>query len=247
MKPACTLRAAGLAVALAVGSAGAGHAEPFQLTSSGVWTAVEPSGLTSLSGLGTNEITFGDPAGSQPSAYRFEGTTVGPLTQAELLGGTFPIGDFIHENFPIFPPSITSATLQVSLNIDDLGNGETTQDFTFQFMHNETPNFPGGDTCPDTGVPTADVPAGCPDVVSLDNMFSQQSVVIDGVERFLQIVGFIDENGMLVDEFVTRENQENVATLLVQFAEPVSEPAPLAFLGAGLVLLGWQHARRRKG
>ena len=245
MEPRRIAGAAGLGMAIALAAAGAVRAEPFLLSSSGIWTGAVPADLATLGGIGTNEITFGEPVDTRPSAYRFEGTTVGPITEMELLGGTFPIGDFIHENFPINLPSTASATLQVTLNIDDLGNGSTTQVFTFQFLHNETPNFPPGGTCPDTGLATADFPAGCPDVVTLDNAFSQQSVVINGVERFLQIVGFIDGEGELVDRFVTRENQENLATLLVRFVQPVSEPAPMAVLGAGLALLGWRYSRPR--
>lgn len=259
MKVTSTLAAAAIAFGVAGSLAVPASAEPFQITSSGIWTATVPPQVgdpDTLTGLNTNEIRWGTPdGGGQKSGYRFQGLgpggahpTLNVNTLTELLSGQFDVGDFTHINFPITGGSITNAQLKVTINLADTGAG-TNQvlNFTFNFTHNETDNFPspaGTGSCPDTG--TTPVPAvGCPDVVGLQTLFSNEVVNIGGVDRVLEIIGFVPgHSGSPVSQFITQENQENLASLLVRFSTPIDEPATLALLGLGLLGLGWQHRRR---
>lgn len=249
---------------LAVGALGAlatdVRAAPFEITTSGIWTATLPPQVGSpdtLTGIGTNEIRWGvaEPGG-QKSGYRFLGlgpTGAHPAAQFAdldaLLAAQFDVGDFTHINFPITGGSITQASLQMTMTIQDTGVGGGSQvlNFSFNFTHNETDNTPGatGDPCPITGVPQPS--DGCPDIVGLQTVFSQEIVNIGGQQLVLEILGFVPGHaGSPISEFLTSENAENLASLVVRFSAPIPEPATLGILGLGLAALGWQQRRRRR-
>ncbi|MGE0745778.1 MAG: THxN family PEP-CTERM protein [Rhodospirillales bacterium] len=247
---------------LAVGTLGAfatqTQAAPFEITTSGIWTATMPPVVgtpDTLEGIGTNEIRWGNPAEGQKSGYRFLGlgpTGAHPAAQFAdldaLLAAEFDVGDFTHINFPITGGSITQASLQMTMTITDIAGGAPqVLNFSFNFTHNETDNFPGslGDACPTTGVPQPAV--GCPDIVGLQTVFSQEIVNIGGQQLVLEILGFVPGHaGSPISQFLTSENTENLASLVVRFSAPIPEPATLGILGLGLAALGWQQRRRRR-
>ncbi|MFE1744049.1 THxN family PEP-CTERM protein [Coleofasciculus sp. H7-2] len=188
------------------------------LTTSGIWSSVveEASGFSYLNGVGTNQISWGIPYNTQgfQSGYRFDssGTTYLPFN-----GSYFALGAFTHYNYPISGYSIRSANLKLTLNI----NG-TNVEFNFLFSHNETQNEGVNGVCPVT--PGYAPP--CPDVIAIANVQSQESVMINGKQYVLYILGFL-QNGQIVNQFITFENQLNSAQLFGQLVEaqsPVARP-----------------------
>jgi hypothetical protein len=213
----------------------AGAASAASLTTSGTWTDVDPDNTVGITGLGTDEISWGTPpVGGSQSGYKFVG--VGPETvdPADLVAAPFALGTFTHNNFPISgipdPSSITGATLNVDLTLDAFS---TT--FTFNFNHNETPN---SGTCDPAS--QLQPPVSCPDVVTFeDNGVSSEFITLDGVDYNLTLSGFVAAGTSdLVSQFITEEGGENVATLKAQLTkvevESVPEPASLL----GLVAIG---------
>ncbi len=214
--------------------AGSAHAVLF--TSNGVWTSVQENdgAVANVAGLTTNRVSWGTfPDGSQSSAYVFDGAAGDAPTDNSL----FALGDFTHENFEIFSPSITGADLALNLMFE----GPVTETFSYFFEHNETPNSA---PCDPTGLTV------CPDVVSIPSAASTETVVLDGIEYLLFIEGFSEDGGSTITPgFITEEFQENQATLYarLEVVPPTEIPLPnaLALLGIGLLAFGVRRNRRR--
>lgn len=235
-----TLNFLGVAATLAMAIGSTGMAQAASVTTSGTWTSVtladpDPSGT--LSGVGTSQVEWGVEAGNGKSGYNFTGLTV----DAPLDGSSFLLGTFTHNNFPIFPPSITGANLAVNFT------GAFSKAFNFAFNHNETPNPGNGfGFCPDT--PAYGTP--CPDIVSIPSLVSQELVSIGGFDYNLTIEGFKpDANSSPVSQFITIEGQANSAGLygkLVQVqATPNPVPEPMTIL-ASTAALAFGGALKRK-
>ena len=233
MKKVC-IPALTAAAFLAISTA---HAIPF--VSSGNWTSVggNPSAgptFLDLDGLAGNErVEFGTPFGTVndgPSAYVFTGENPGeaPLDSTEFLLGTFT-----HENFTIRLPSITDASLGISLDFGAAGS----QNFSFNFAHNETRN--GAEPC---AIPGTNQP--CPDGVSIPDAQSTETITIDGVTYQLMITGF-QQNGEIVEEFITEEGQPNSAGLYAKLVEVQQVPVPSTLALFSAALFGLGAARRR--
>ena len=181
----------------------------FLVSTVGVWSNVveEVAGATFLTGLGTNQISWGQsnyPGGQ--SSYYFEGISAASVS---LDGSYFVLGTFVHHNYPVYGYSIRSATLQLTVTI----NGVEVN-FSFQLNHNEVPNEGIHGACPQT--PGFGPP--CPDTVAINNSQSQETVVIDGKQYALCLAGF-SQNNQAGSQFVTLENQANAVQLLGQFVE----------------------------
>lgn len=208
------------------------------VSTSGVWSSVEEDdgAVADILGLGTNNVTWGEPfpagATTPSSGYVFDG--IAPPVDVPTDGSVFMLGEFTHDNFPIFLPSITGATLELTL--DFAGDDSM---FTYFFEHDETPNE---GTCDPAGATT------CPDVVSIPDASSTETVTIGGDTFLLTIVGFSEDGGMtIVDEFITEEGLSNSAELFARF-DPVEvpAPAPLAALALTLLLTGFAARRTRR-
>lgn len=257
-----TLLATALIAAAAL-SAPAAMADPFDITNTGNWTAI--NGGVNINGLNTPSIKWGTPNNPQNLQSGYDWTPL-PVTGITDLTDTsgFVIGRFTHNNFTIGgggAPSTVTLTLDVTVT-DQLGPTDlATPQFTFVFNHNETDNLigsPPGTICPDTGIP---VPAvGCPDIVSLPSAFAPQLVDLGAAGiKTMQILGFLLDDGdgvyepltdtTLVSEFITTEAAANHAYLLVTFSDPppqAPEPASIGLLGLGILGLSWMGYRRRK-
>ena len=177
--------------------------------SSGIWSSAieEVVGGSYLQGIGTNQIGWGISyyQGFQ-SAYRFDGVS---SVSVILNGSTFMLGSFTHFNYPIVSPSITSANLAIALYISGVNVR-----FSFRFRHIETANQGVSGSCPTT---PGMIPP-CPDVVFVENPQSPETVVINGKQYALNIVGFW-QNNQLVRQMVTIENQLNTAQVFARFLE----------------------------
>jgi hypothetical protein len=204
----------------------------------GVWTS--SVGGSNVNGVGTNTLSWG--GGNPQSSYVFTGDAP-PAFGGILPGAVFDLGTFTHNNFPILLPAISMATLAVdvtgTLFLDGVNSGVFSIMSTFDFEHNETPNsLP----CDPTGATI------CPDVVTLMlNEGASETIEIDGVSYILDITGFV-VGGVLVDQYVTEENQENDAILQGRFREVTSVipvPAALPLFLSALAGFGFMSRRRR--
>lgn len=210
-----TLSFFGVATAVTMSLASAGMAQAISIQTSGVWTSVTPAGITTVNGIDTNTVSWGGSAGSGQSSYVFNG--VNTFT-APIDGTDFLLGTFTHNNLPVFPPSITGANLALSLS------GDVNKTFNFFFNHNETTNEPNSGVCSST--PGFVTP--CPDVVSIPNTASSETITIGGHEYILAISGFLNQEESLVNQFITKENQANSAQI---FGRLQKVPEPLTMLG----------------
>ncbi|WP_200817684.1 choice-of-anchor K domain-containing protein, partial [Calothrix rhizosoleniae] len=157
------------------------------ITTSGIWTSVKKDGQGVVSGIGTNEISWGNPTiNNKQSSYVFAGTDTSlGLDEDELLG------TFTHNNFPITDYSITEANLALDLNI-----GGSSHLFNLSFKHEETPN--------DSSHPE--------DIVSIPSIYSTELFDINGEIYKLVVSGF-HQNDHLTNEFITEENMANSAKI----------------------------------
>lgn len=211
---------------------GAGAAGAVPVVSDGVWTALDPAvGVANVTGLNTNRVSWGEPGFDRSSAFVFDGASV----DAPLDGSLFALGDFTHENFPIFPPAIQSADLGIS--IDFVSEG-INQMFNYTFELDETPNITGSCVYPGITV--------CPDRVTIPNASSTETVELGGIEYVLAIVGFSTDGGTTItDGFITEEDSDNVATLYARLVEhQVPEPGVLSLIGLGLIAFGVKNRKR---
>jgi len=207
----------------------------------GTWTSATttPSGGVSGSQIGTNLISWGDPAtpGGAQSSFQFNGNApafVNPNVAFEL-------GTFTHSNQPIFlaGPLLTAATLKVVFEGKADGNPFSATS-VFNLTHNETPNAcSSGANCSD-------------DIVTfVTNPSATTSVLIANVLYSFTFTGF-DYGGSPLTQFFTKEGQLNFAKLYGSFTSSSSIPSvpipgalPLFASGlAGLGLLAWRRKRK---
>lgn len=226
-----SIKSLGIAASLTTALGYGGIAQAATVSTSGIWTNVDPANTVGLTGVGTNQISWGTPANSQnaKSSYVFTGVTNAsvPIPPPSI---NFLLGTFTHNNFTIAgepePSSIEGADLKLTLS------GDINQMFTFSFDHNETQNNQPGSVCT--------IPPGfaepCPDIVSfLNNGISEESITIGGVEYKLLLSGFL-QNNTLVNQFITTEAQANSAQLFGRLERADAIPEPLTILGAGTAL-----------
>jgi hypothetical protein len=206
----------------------------------GAWTSVSGS-PSDLTGLNSNQISFGRPAtsGGSQSSYLFQSSGLsGPFS----AGNTFNLGTFTHFNLPIYGNSITGATLSLTVSGHASDGSTFSLTSSFVFHHNETPNI--------------GPPGCCADIVTaLSNPASAQILNIDGANYRFGFGGFL-VGGLPMTEFDTVEGLTNSADILGSFealgsrstASPV--PGPMAGGGGvgifGLVLGSFFVCMRRR-
>jgi len=225
-------------IATAITLAYTPSAQAIIINSAGTWS--NPTGTASnVNGVGTNQISWGDPADQNQSSYVFTGNSGANIANGSIDGSIFDIGLFTHNNFPIYNFDFTGANLNIGLNIfDDAMNLLVNENFNFAFTHYESPNI---GTCNPIGTTT------CPDVVSIPAATATELVTLFGDTYELELLGFRNGAGNIVTEFITEENQVNTATLLgsLNLVRQVPEPSIIALLIPGFAL-SLLFSRRRK-
>lgn len=187
---------------------------------------------------GNEEIRWGEPLNDGQSGYRFD--SAAPISGI-VIDTDFTLGDFTHFNFPIKSGgAITSAQLDLSVDMTIDGNPLSEGPFTFSFLHTETPN--SADPCAEGGTNP------CPDLVGISSLTSSDTFLIDGVAYTIDLTGFLLGDGTTVTEFLTDEKETNTAELLgVITLASVPEPSVLALLGLGFIsIFGVSRAAKKK-
>jgi uncharacterized repeat protein (TIGR01451 family) len=169
---------------------------------------------TIVNGVPTSSLSWGNASGQTgQSGYDFTRGNPGAQTLPPVPTPFFPLGTFTVRNFPISDPALTAAQLDVVLvlNVDGVQTGPLA--FTFQFYQDETPN--DLNPCPYPTPPGE----GCTDRVTFSALAKPTTFKVNGVDYTLSM-SFLDSNGNPVSEFITREDQINVANLVGQFTLP---------------------------
>ncbi|WP_017663057.1 choice-of-anchor K domain-containing protein [Baaleninema simplex] len=191
-------------------------------TTSGTWIgAIGVKGtpdVTDLTGLNTNQISWGKPSkGNNPtkdfnpdlkqSSYVFEGSK---STNIPLDGTDFELGTFHHLNYTITGDNnLAKATLHVEVTI---AKNPIKGQFNLQFEHDETPNDP------DTNIG--------PDLVAIPKIDVVGTLKIDDKEYKVVIQGFLNTaTKARQTKFTTKEGEDNEAIIIAKLVEvPVPPP-----------------------
>jgi uncharacterized repeat protein (TIGR01451 family) len=178
----------------------------------------QPGDPVILNGNPTSTIRWG--ADTPQSGYDFNAAN--PLPPPFELPGPLPffsLGSFVHHNFVVGDPSLTSVQLDVVLVISVDGVPRPPLTFTYTFNHVETPN--DLDPCPFDPVPPD---AGCSDRVSIVASPTPTTFNVDGVDYTLGL-NFLDPDGNPVSQFITSEGGvTNTTGLVGQFTPPPGTP-----------------------
>lgn len=178
----------------------------------------DPGDPVITNGAPTSIIRWGD--GAPQSGYDFNAAD--PLPPPFQLPGPLPffsLGSFVHNNFAVDDPSLTSVQLDVVLVISVDGVPRPPLTFTYTFNHVETPN--NLDPCPFDPTPP---PAGCSDRVSIVASPTPTTFNVDGVDYTLAM-NFLDPMGNPVSQFITSEGGvTNTTGLVGTFTPPPGTP-----------------------
>ena len=208
------LRSFSIAAALAVFAVPATAATLTVNSAKGTWQTTDPG----VTGSGGNLIQWGISTGAGKSGYQYSS----PLVPFNIVDDEeFELGTFTHKNNPITGPvenDLYNADLLIEIVIAGV---EDTINLNFSFQHLETDNLETdtqGTDCANGFAQGEGLNSpGCADrVTATFNEASSSSFILDGFEYTLSFSGFM-YGGDLLDEFWTREQQDNSAQLIGSF------------------------------
>ena len=147
----------------------------------------------------------------------------------------FELGRLRHFNTPILLTSgPLSVDLAVTLDFSDPVGVSQTFETTIGIVEN----------------PNSLPPQDAFDVISLGTGFANDVFDIGGVFHTLEVLGFKNQNGDLVNELITDENTTNEAVLFARITQaqpnPIPEPSTLSLVALGLGGLVLGHRRKSK-
>ena len=208
----------------------------------GTWSGALPPGCCTIDNVSDpRTIRWGEPAGGGgQSGYDWSSTPTPFDVVAD--SGPFSLGVFVHQNFPIFAPVLTSVNLDFSLDFDPVGSpvppGLGGQ---FLFTHEETPNAGPCAYGDSTGT-------GCDDRVGVTTPLINAPFTYDGGNNFFSLLGFSTDGGTTISPFfVTGESQSNEAQLYATITSTpigVPEPSSVLLLGIGLAVTACRYRLR---
>ena len=170
-----------------------------------------------------DQVRWGD--GNEQSGLGFTGAA--PSESVFDVGDVFELGQLRHFNNEV-TDSATSAELTISLAFSDPAGLGGNYDFTFGI--NETPN--GDDADND-------------DLINFPDFFPSQAFAFNGMNYILELVGFADELGNIVNCLRTPEGMTNSLQLLGKITTQ-TVPEPSTFLLVGSVLLAFAGFGRKQ-
>lgn len=195
-------------------------------STSGIWTAV--SGGSNITGINTQEIRWGDPAGSFKSGLRFNGSSA----QSFDADVKFLIGDLTHFNWATHAGTAANgATLRITLNFSNpvITPSPT---FTYGFAIEETPNTYWLENCKyyNSGNQISNTP--CDDIITFPNAYGDKVVTIGDIKYTLKIDGFQDTfpTGSALSKFVTEEQKDNKAYLVGHLSSVLVERPAISII-----------------
>jgi hypothetical protein len=205
---------------------------------SGIWSSANPG--AGVSGVNTGTIAWGN--------------LVPPELEDVPAGQFFKLGVFVHKNNPIYSPFLSSAVLDVTINMAVPANGpggpsNLTKTFQYNFAHDETNNGGYRGNCPYGGANYQGINYyGCADQVLISNPLATQSFTVGNILYTLK-VGFSTDGGKTIkDTFLTKEKKDNYAKLYGKFetSTVVPEPSFYAFLSLGIAGICVRARRGKK-
>ena len=216
-------------------------------SSTGVWTGV--TGGSSVTGVGTNQVRWGNPATADgKSGLGYVGSA--PPSISLPFDTNFILGQLTHYNFPI-RNAASGANLQISLTFTNAGQ-TITPTFSYGFNIDETTNASTVDAC-DSAKQISNVP--CDDVIT-PNDPQPRTFTLNNRQYQVTISGFSTntDGSSPLEKFTTVERTANDAYLVGQLTD-ITAPNPvpwetdaLSVVGTTILFAGgvWRKHKLRK-
>jgi hypothetical protein len=174
-----------------------------------------------------DQVRWGEGAyGGPQSGLGFTGAA--PPERVFDAGEVFEIGQLRHFNNPIWAGTAAeSANLTISLTFSDPAGLAGVFNFSFGIW--ETPNTDP----PDPIAGTTD------DFIYFENTYANESIMFDGTEYTLELLGFGSSPEGLIEQFLSPEGTTNSTLLWGKISTPpdtvVPEPGTILLLSVGLL------------
>ena len=168
----------------------------------GTWSNVVGGANISFQTVGSeNQVRWGFPATpAGNSGLGFTGVSVPSVFNP---GDQVFLGTLRHFNNPIFQAA-SAVDLTIDLSFTD---PLVCPSFSFTLLIDETPNVPPAALCPHPSI----IP--CSDRICFANPIPDQPFVVGRKEFTLEILGFTDQQGDIVTDFISEEGGTNSADL----------------------------------